>query len=415
MDIRDFARRSKTDLVPQDKLGTGSDGQGNKVLHDDQTYKTAAAGMSVKDEGNPLGSSGTVDTLNFTGSAITATRSGNEVSVDVQASSGGSRTGFIEKRNPASTVRVSSVNGVWSDWTDLVEMPAITSEQAGQVLLLSDVHVDSVGSPSGGGDRIISDARLVRTRNSVDTEFPEKEIYGPRNLQGGNANTSSGFQDATTHADFSFAIADDALVGDVYKVQVRIIAQKPNETQAGDFNTTHNQLTLCSLGGAGGSTSGGGSGLTTSQVNALIANYAKATPSGRIAEAQLPKKLDDILDAINSAGWDDLETSRVSAPSSTPWNSGNIASQIWVASREESPAQANVYYPVRLLLADKQKAIDKLLRLGSVRLRGRSPGKHGQLRPCIGRFDILLLLRQDDPGGRRGSSEGSGIRALRDQ
>ena len=362
VDLENFSRRSDAALVPQNKLGTGSDGQGNKVLHDDQTYKLAAAGMSVKDEGNPLGSSGTVDTLNFTGNAITATRSGNEVSVDVQASSGGStRTGFIQKKSPSADVQVSSVNGVWSDWTDLITATAITATQAGQVLILVDTHVDSVGSPSGGGDRIISDARLVRTRNSVDTDFHDKEIYGPRNLQGGNANTSSGFQDATTHADFFFAVADDALEGDVYKVQVRIIAQKPNETQSAMFTTPNNQLTLCSLGGSGG---GGSRGLTTSQVNALIANYAKATPSGRMNEDQLPKKLDDLLDAINSAGWDDLETSRVSTPKSTSFAQGDFTGLVWVASRSESPARSTSYYPVRLLLADKQKATDKLLRLG---------------------------------------------------
>ena len=367
VDLEDYARRSKTDVVPVARIGTGTK-NANTVYHGDGTFKPAAAGgiggITVKDEGSGLGSASTVDSLNFTGNAVTATRSGNEVSVDVQASSGGSaRTGFIEKVKPAAASTVSSVNGAWSDWSTLITATAITAEQAGQVLILVDTHAESVGTPSGGGDRIISGARLVRTRGAADTEFPDKEIYGPRNLQGGNANTSAGFQTATTKSDFSFAVADDALEGDVYKVQVRIIAQKPNETQAAEFSATYNQLTLCSLGGAG-AVSGGGSGLTTSQVNALIASYARATPTGRIAEAQLPKKLDDILDAINLAGWDDLETSSVSTPKSTAFVQADFTGLVWVTSRSESPARATSYYPVRILLADKRKVADKLLRLG---------------------------------------------------
>ena len=365
VDLEDFARRSKTDLVKPEKLATGTR-DGTKFLRDDQTWQEVQAGtqgiggVTVKDEGNPLGTPSTVDSLNFTGSAITATRSGNEVSVDVQASSGGSsRTGFIEKRNPASTVRVSSVNGVWSDWTDLVAMPAITSEQAGQVLLLSDVHVDSVGSPSGGGDRIISDAKAGQ-----DKKLCGYGVFMTRRFTGrGTCKAEMPIPQVVSKTPrltrtSVFAVADDALEGDVYKVQVRIIAQKPNETQSGAMFNTHAQPADIVFSWRFRRRRKR-RGLTTSQVNALIANYAKATPSGRMNEAQLPQKLDDLLDAINSAGWDDLETSRVSTPKSTSFAQGDFTGLVWVASRSESPARSTSYYPVRLLLADKQKATDK--------------------------------------------------------
>lgn len=46
------------------------------------------AGIQFKDEGTNLGTSGTVDTVDFTGSAVTASRTGNTVTVDITAGAG---------------------------------------------------------------------------------------------------------------------------------------------------------------------------------------------------------------------------------------------------------------------------------------------------------------------------------------
>lgn len=98
-----------------------TDGAGNLA------FTTIAAGQTsiqFQDEGAPLGSSGTVDTLNFTGTGVTATRIGNTVTVNA---SGGGGTCIqdadadtfvcVELTPDSDTIRIASgdtVNGVAS-------------------------------------------------------------------------------------------------------------------------------------------------------------------------------------------------------------------------------------------------------------------------------------------------------------
>lgn len=53
-----------------------------------------SAAFAVQDEGVPLGSAGTISTVNFTGSGVTASRAGNVVTVNVSGGSGGAGESF---------------------------------------------------------------------------------------------------------------------------------------------------------------------------------------------------------------------------------------------------------------------------------------------------------------------------------
>ncbi len=77
-------------LVPASGGGT------TNFLRADGTFAAPPGGggghpnIQFQDEGSNLGGAGSVDTLNFTGAGVTASRTGNTVTVDVPASGGGS-------------------------------------------------------------------------------------------------------------------------------------------------------------------------------------------------------------------------------------------------------------------------------------------------------------------------------------
>ena len=58
----------------------------------------AALGLTAQDEGVTLGSTGSVNTFNFTGAGVTATRSGDSVQVDISGGSSGPTTGLTQSQ-----------------------------------------------------------------------------------------------------------------------------------------------------------------------------------------------------------------------------------------------------------------------------------------------------------------------------
>ena len=144
---------------------------------------------------------------------------------------GGGGAGFIATMSPAAAVNADSgaAANTWGDWVDVATLPAVTAAQVGflQVFAVGRgvvVPYPGAGALSGGGDRILTQVRVQRTRGSTTTTLADPDIYGPRNVQ----NAPTGFADETEQLDFDFSLPDEAEAGDVYKFGVRIMAQSAN-------------------------------------------------------------------------------------------------------------------------------------------------------------------------------------------
>ena len=207
------------------------------------------SGISVEDQGVSEGDP--VDTLNFTGS-VDVTRSGSKATVNVTG--GGSQSGSVYvSRSPDSEVNITSVNGATSSWQNIVSLPAITAEQAGLLIFMGEVHAEASGAPSGGGDRVITEGRIrKRTAAGVVSTLMSHNDYGPRNLAGGNANTSSDFSDKSKIGDETLIKVAMAAEGDVYTLQARVTGQIPNQSQVVDFDASHNSIAILRFGGVKG-------------------------------------------------------------------------------------------------------------------------------------------------------------------
>src|SRR6185312_11674188 len=69
------------------------DGMGGVIVDIPGTGIGSQTAIQFKDEGVNLGTSGTVDTVDFVGGGVTATRIGNVVTVTIPAGGGGTVTG----------------------------------------------------------------------------------------------------------------------------------------------------------------------------------------------------------------------------------------------------------------------------------------------------------------------------------
>ena len=123
-------------------------------------------------------------------------------------------------------------------------LPAITAAQAGRITLAADVGVAMVTAASGGGDRLDTDIRFVRTRGAVETELIRETIYGPRNIEAGNA-VSTAYSEASRRASGNLYDEDTAQEGDVYKLEAAIVVQKTSGTaHEVTFPTDRNKLIM---------------------------------------------------------------------------------------------------------------------------------------------------------------------------
>ena len=145
----------------------------------------------------------------------------------------------------------TSAPGTWTGWTDpaLIEFPAMT--EAGVVILLGSIHGEVFTAPSGGGDRVYLQARLVRTRMSVDGILEDAFVY-IRNT--GNANVGTPAQRAAVNEvsgqfGLPVAIADTAQVGDVYKLEARILSQQSTRNIRFDTQTKLQRISGLGLKG----------------------------------------------------------------------------------------------------------------------------------------------------------------------
>lgn len=98
--------------VPYPQLGTGGDGSGNNVLHDDQSWSPEATGLVVKDEGTPLATPAA--TINFVGSGVAATGAGADKTVTVTEPDAAAHLADTTDAHDASAVSIVDTGGYFA-------------------------------------------------------------------------------------------------------------------------------------------------------------------------------------------------------------------------------------------------------------------------------------------------------------
>ena len=169
---------------------------------------------------------------------------------------GGGRSGFLRSTSPSNDVVITtpapSAEGAWSAWTMLETLTAITAEEAGEVVLVGEVHGRTDAAGVDGGDRMITESRIVRTRGAVDTVISDHSDYSPRNINA-SGGTAAAFADASRDADEELVALLSVQEGDVYKLEARIVTQKlSGGTRSMTFSTARNNLSIAALGGPRG-------------------------------------------------------------------------------------------------------------------------------------------------------------------
>ena len=148
---------------------------------------------------------------------------------DPGAAAGAAARSFALAARPTADVDLAvpagSVAGAWSPWTRLAAAAAVQAAQAGPVLVSGQGACAVVEASTGGGDRVLIEARLVRVRASTATTLATARTYGPRNLASNAANTSAAFAAASREAVAATLWSDTAAAADVYAVEARAISQ----------------------------------------------------------------------------------------------------------------------------------------------------------------------------------------------
>ena len=183
------------------------------------------------------------------------------------------RTQFKLTMSPASDVDITTPTGSdaggWSSWTTLATLPALGSGQAGNILVLGNVHGEAQSASTGGGDRIHVESRLVRRRGADDTVLSDHIDY-LRHVNKSDA-TSASFVASSLVSDEELSYIDVGQSGDVYRLEARIEQQVTTATtQVVRFNTGMNRIEAAPMGGVkgdkGDTGSGGGLGTATNYV-----------------------------------------------------------------------------------------------------------------------------------------------------
>ena len=175
----------------------------------------------------------------------------------IAAVGGGMREGFLRRQEPtgvrtAMTLAGSTAGG-YGPWTNIATLSAITNDEAGEVILTGEIHGVATDG-SGGGTRVLSEARIVRTRGADVTYPSDMKVYGPRRLGSSSSSTSTEFAAASTEVSWELVALDSAQEGDVYTTQVRV-QQQPTSGAAVPVTfqaDSTNKLSIASLGGPRG-------------------------------------------------------------------------------------------------------------------------------------------------------------------
>ena len=145
---------------------------------------------------------------------------------------------FEISAHPATAVNITtgSTANTPTAWSTLATAAAITSAQAGRVLILFHMHAEVVTSTSGGGERVTVEVEAMRRRGASDDELVDEHFYGPRNVS----------QIYTREAGTILVWKDVAQAGDVYSYRVRTRSQVAAREVT--FNTTDNEIVIMPIG-----------------------------------------------------------------------------------------------------------------------------------------------------------------------
>ena len=174
------------------------------------------------------------------GQILSVASGGASIAWVAAASGGGGRSFHISgTRSSVTSITTSATVGEWSAWQTISTSAALTSGQAGDILIAVKSSVEVAAGASGGGDRIIHEVQVMRTRGSAQILI--SRVYGPRNL--GNAGAT--FNDISRQADQSHIGFDTGQTGDIYTFQIRVASQAAS--RAITFSTAGNAMDIVAI------------------------------------------------------------------------------------------------------------------------------------------------------------------------
>jgi hypothetical protein len=150
--------------------------------------------IQFQEEGSNLGASGNVNTINFTGANVTASRVGNVVTVDVTGGSGGGVTNL-------SYSSASSSGKINSDTGEDATIPAATGSIAGLLTASDKTKLDGIATganlyihPNHSGDvTSVADGATTISTNAVTfakfQQIPTATLLGRSAVTTGNVET----------------------------------------------------------------------------------------------------------------------------------------------------------------------------------------------------------------------------------
>ncbi len=144
----------------------------------------------------------------------------------------------VNTRPTADSTFTDSTANTWTSPSTIITAPAITSAQAGGILIKAHIEGEVTVAATSGTDRILLRAMIRRTRGSTTETIDQVEIY-LRNMTATNLRSTIG------NADLSYI--DTAQAGDVYSIQVQQRAQQANKSVI--YRMADNLLQVATMGG----------------------------------------------------------------------------------------------------------------------------------------------------------------------
>lgn len=247
--------------------------------------------LQFQEEGTNLGTSGTVNVINFTGATITASRSGNTLTVDVAGGGGGGATNLSVANRTSTTLDVASDTG-----TDAT-IPQATITEAGLLTASDKVKLNSTtGTNTGDQTSIVG---ITGTKAQFDTAVTDGNFLYVGDI---SQYTDELAQDAIglmvdstlVYVDGTPLLTRAALTGDV------TASQASNATTIATNVVTNTKLAQAPTLTLKGNNTGGTANvadLTASQVKTMLAiagSDVSNTPSGSIASTTVQTALNEL-------------------------------------------------------------------------------------------------------------------------
>ena len=209
-----------------------------------------------------------------TGVTVASSDTNKTITITADTPTADISPGFVESAKLAANIDVvlptPAPSAGFTTWQDL-SSHTVTATQAGVVTLDGIASLEVQTASAGGGQRYLSEVRIVRTRNSVDTVLKTVNPYGPRNLNSGTL-TSPTFASASIKLAVGISSLTEVEEDDVIKLQSRCVYQLPS----GDAPTMRWLANDCFLdiGRAGGA--------SNEQIDARFAEHVVVTTAAAL-------------------------------------------------------------------------------------------------------------------------------------